>query len=69
MFCLEHGVKLDGTMFDNTETESSRDTALGLACRGLAAVSHLEMGANITIINSSTEHRMAYVRVNTFHNS
>ena len=54
-------------MFDNTEAESSRDTALGLACRGLAAVSHLEMGANITIFNSSTEH-MAYVRVNTFHN-
>ena len=55
-------------MFDNTEAESSRDTALSLACRGLAAVSHLEMGANITIISSSTEHRMAYVRVNTCHN-
>ena len=53
-------------MFDNTEAESSRDTALSLACRGLAAVSHLEIGANITIISSSTEHIMAYVRVNTY---
>ena len=27
MFCLEHGVKLDGTMFDNTEAESCRDSS------------------------------------------